>query len=94
MSETKFTPGPWWLEGKSHVIAFCGDAQIRIFGIDDTISPHNLNLVLNATELYDALEHAAHVLRDVAKTSGLTHSDAESCADTADRILAKARDGS
>ena len=49
------------------------------------------HLIAAAPELFEALEHASQVLRDVAEVSGVTHSDAESCADTADSALAKAK---
>lgn len=94
MSEAKFTPGPWWVDCHNKNVfitdsenntAVCKIMHLRPDGAD------NAHLIAASPELYEALAHAEEILRDVAKVSGLTHSDAESCADTCFAALAKAR---
>ena len=51
----------------------------------------NAHLIAAAPELYKELKYAEEILREVAKVSGLTHIDVESCTNMATKALAKAR---
>ena len=52
-----------------------------------TTADQKTRLEAQNAALSEALAYAEEVLRDVAKTSGLSHSDAESCADQAREAL-------
>lgn len=95
MSNKKWTPGPWGaddnhgklyiepLHSKEPVAIVCKKSHEELYA--------NARIISSAPDMYEALEYAVEVLRDVAKVSGLTHSDAQSCADAAYAIICKAR---
>jgi hypothetical protein len=97
----KHTPGPWEARrlisnnGEPYATSYFAHIDIGVCMVwaptGNIEQEANAHLIAAAPDMYEALAQAAEILRDVAKTSGLTHSDAESCADTAESVLAKAR---
>ena len=72
MSETKFTPGPWWIDGQG--IGPKSFADDQSYGITTPVAyieeydwPENhvanAHLIAAAPELYEALEKSAEVFR-------------------------------
>ena len=57
MIDTKFTPGPWWVEPETgDVVAKDGDWEVCTFSRSDSKQEHDTNLIAAAPELYSALE--------------------------------------
>jgi hypothetical protein len=88
MNNENWTKGNW--EAFFYAIG-CGEDLIATvdFKLDEGMA--NAHLIAAAPELYKELKYAEEILREVAKVSGLTHIDVESCTNMATKALAKAR---